>query len=449
MTQPRVELRILGHTELRTAGGLTGGIVLRQPKRLALLAYLALATADGFRRRDQIVGLFWPKQDQLHARTQLRKALYAMRGVIGTEAIIARGEEEVRLDTDRVWCDAVAFRGYVEAGEWQAAVALYRGHLLEGLFPGGVGQEFEEWLHEQRASLRETAARAAWESSSRAELAGNRGEAIALGRQALELVPDDEDGIRRLIAALDRHGDRAGALRLFNEWRARLKAEFGTEPAPETRKLVRRVQAHRQGESMETPHGPPPAVVSPLPQVAKAPPVASTAPAVPSRASSPRRAAVMTLWVAVLAIVAGGSTVFWRSAGSAAPVADLAVLPFRAFGDSAAAIVGEGIAEELTTALAQQAGITVRSLARSREVLNGPSDLADAGQSLAVRHVIDGSIRRDERRLRVTMRLVRVSDAITVWARTFDISATDVIASQEALATTAVAEVVTRLARTR
>src|SRR5512135_3654041 len=109
MNEAPVQLRILGHTELSRAGGRTGSGILRRPKRLALLAYLALATAEGYRRLDQIVALFWPDLDQAHARTQLRKLLHALRGIIGADALLTRGDEEIRLDTERVWCDAVAF----------------------------------------------------------------------------------------------------------------------------------------------------------------------------------------------------------------------------------------------------------------------------------------------------------------------------------------------------
>jgi DNA-binding SARP family transcriptional activator len=253
MNEGLVQLRIFGHTELSRPGGRTGSGLLRQPKRLALLAYLSLSTADGYRRRDQIVALFWPDLDQAHARTQLRKLLHALRSMIGAEALLTRGEEEIRLDPERVWCDAVAFTRSIKERQWGEALELYRGDLLEGLFPGGVGQEFETWLEDQRGMLREQASQAAWECSSRADLAGRRAEALELARRAVELDPDDEEGVRRLIAVLDRYGDRAGALRLYTEWRARLQAEYGAEPAPETRKLVRKVQAHRKGESAETP----------------------------------------------------------------------------------------------------------------------------------------------------------------------------------------------------
>src|SRR5919205_360129 len=46
--------------------------LLTQPKRLALLAYLAVATPRGFHRRDRLLGLFWPELDEERARAAAR-----------------------------------------------------------------------------------------------------------------------------------------------------------------------------------------------------------------------------------------------------------------------------------------------------------------------------------------------------------------------------------------
>jgi serine/threonine-protein kinase len=444
MSEVRVELRVLGHTELTTSGAFTGGVVLRQPKRLALLAYLAMATAEGFRRRDQIVAMFWPDQDQMHARTQLRKALYALRGVIGADALGTRGEEEVKLNGEQVWCDAVAFRRLAEKGEWLDALALYRGDLLEGLFPGGVGQAFEEWLHEQRASLRELAARAAWEASSRADLGGDRAGAIALARRALELVPDDEEGIRRLIATLDRHGDRAGALRLFTEWRHRLMAEFDAEPAPETRKLVRRVQAHRLGESMEAPR---PATRAADVDSSDAPPVAppdATPPAV-ANVTAPRgnNRLVTTLVLVGLVVVGAGASFVWKRQLDAR--ADLAVLPFQALGDSLAAGMAAGLVEELSTSLARESRLRMRALSESRATAHQSPTQFAAARMLAVRHLVEGTVRSENGRFRVTVRLTRSSDARTLWGDAFDADPRNVIGAQETIARAVTTAVLTRV----
>jgi serine/threonine-protein kinase len=448
MKKTGAELRILGHTELSLAGNATGGAVLRQPKRLALLAYLALATTNGFRRRDQIVGIFWPEQDQMHARTQLRKALHGLRGILGTDAFVTRGEEEIRLDNDHVSCDAVAFRRHVEAREWSDALKLYRGDLLEGLYPGGVGEEFERWLYEQRSELREMASRAAWECSSQADLGGDGAAAIAFARRAAELAPDDEEGMRRLIAALDRYGDRAGALRAFSVWQARLQKEFGAEPDPVTRKLVRKVQAHRKGESIETPKFLSPLESSQVSTVGAA--MAQSAPALIQQPTPPARSFTRPIiiwsavWLISLALAVYGMRA--RSSGTA-ELAAVAVLPLRGLGDSAAAAIGQGIAEELTAGLTQTSGISVRSSARMRQVIDDARDIEDIGRQLAVRNILDGTVQRDKSQVRVTLRLVRVSDALTLWARTFDFAASDLLASQEQIARSTAAATVHLVAR--
>jgi len=428
----RAELRILGHTELSLADNLTGGGVLRQPKRLALLAYLALAASDGFRRRDQIVGLFWPDQDQLHARTQLRKALHGLRAVIGADAFPTRGDEEIRLDTKMVWCDAVAFRRYCDAREWTEALALYRGDLLEGLFPGGVGEEFETWLAEQRSGLRALAARAAWESSALADLAGRRDEAITLARRAAELNLDDEEGIRRLIAALDRYGDRAGALRMFADWQSRLQKEFGAEPAPETRRLVRRVQASRKGESVETPQW---SIAQPPPAVAERESATAVTHAQlhgrPSRKSSSRIALMVGAAVLAIALILVASRLRHPDSGQSGTVA---VLPLRGLNDSTATLAGDAIAEELTTSLTQLPGVDVRSSGRSKAVLDSARNLEQIGRRLKVRHILDGSVQRDAEKLRVNIRLVRVSDASALWGRSFNLDTKDLLSSQAQIA---------------
>src|SRR5229473_2001973 len=61
------------------------------------------------------------------------------------------------------------------------------------------------------------AARAAAELSQHAEREGNLAQAVEAARQGVALEPDDEKGLARLIALLDRSGDRAGALSTFEK----------------------------------------------------------------------------------------------------------------------------------------------------------------------------------------------------------------------------------------
>jgi DNA-binding SARP family transcriptional activator len=89
-----IELRLLGSLSLTNSAREELPSVLRQPKRLALLAYLAAATPRGFHRRDTLLALFWPERDAEHARAALSDSLYALRRALGDGVILRRGDEE-------------------------------------------------------------------------------------------------------------------------------------------------------------------------------------------------------------------------------------------------------------------------------------------------------------------------------------------------------------------
>ena len=86
-----IELRTLGGVDLRSAADDITLPLTAQPKRLALLVFLSLEELSGYRRRDQVVGLFWPELDTVHARGALRQALHALRRAMGEGAILTRG----------------------------------------------------------------------------------------------------------------------------------------------------------------------------------------------------------------------------------------------------------------------------------------------------------------------------------------------------------------------
>src|SRR5438105_3537366 len=104
-----IELRTLGTLDLRKADGGEIHSLVAQPKRIALLTYLCLGSPRGFHRRDSVLGLLWPDADQSHARTSLRNSLHFLRRSLGENALLTRGDEEVSVNFDVVWCDATAF----------------------------------------------------------------------------------------------------------------------------------------------------------------------------------------------------------------------------------------------------------------------------------------------------------------------------------------------------
>ncbi|UCC48995.1 MAG: hypothetical protein JSV41_02125, partial [Gemmatimonadota bacterium] len=232
-----IELRVLGSLDLRGAGGETLLSVLAQPKRVALLTYLAVPSPHGFQRRDKLLGLFWAERDPEHARAALRTALYFLRQSLGEEVLVSCGDEEVGLAEAAVWCDAVAFEAALDAGEPEKALELYRGDLLEGFYVSEA-PEFEKWLESERSRLRSRAAEAAWRLAAEEEGKGNGVEAAHWARRAAALTPDDESALRRLVELLGRLGDLGGAVREYEAFAKRLKEELDLEPSREMQALI-------------------------------------------------------------------------------------------------------------------------------------------------------------------------------------------------------------------
>jgi serine/threonine-protein kinase len=235
-----IAFQTLGPVGLTDAAGRELHALLAQPRRLALLAYLAVAAPRGLHRRDAILPLFWPELDQDHARAALRQALRVIRGTLGT-VITSRGDDEIGLDFERFQCDADAFDRAIAGGRWNEALELYRGELLEGFFISGA-PEFERWLDAERARLRAAAVGGARALVERATEVGDVAAAAQWAERGLRLAPLDEALMQRLIGLLDRRGDRAGAVQAYDDFARRLVQELEVQPSAETQALLAAVR---------------------------------------------------------------------------------------------------------------------------------------------------------------------------------------------------------------
>ena len=238
-----IRFHTLGVLDLRDAEGQELRAVLQQPKRLGLLAYLAIATPRRFHRRDSLLALFWPELDQEHARAALRRALYFLRSELGAEVVAGRGDEEVGVPEAELWCDATALDQALAAADPAAALALYRGTLLDGLYVAGASTDLQDWLDRERLRLRDRAGAAAATLAAAAEREGRLGDAVAAARRGVELAADDEASLRRYLGLLDRAGEHSAALRAYDEFARRLAQDLELEPAAETRALADAMRA--------------------------------------------------------------------------------------------------------------------------------------------------------------------------------------------------------------
>jgi serine/threonine-protein kinase len=236
---------LLGRLDLRDAQGNAVRTVLAQPKRLAIVAYLALNEANSPCRRDTLLGIFWPELSQERARQALNKAVHFLRRALADDVLVSRSADDIAVDGSKLWCDARAFSEAANAAQMSEALELYRGDLLPGFYIEAA-PAFEEWLEQERARLRRLASHTARRAADERERDGQSTAAVAFARRAAELSDQDEREVRQLLALLDRLGDRAGALYAYEKFARRLASEYDAEPAAETKTLIAHVRAREE-----------------------------------------------------------------------------------------------------------------------------------------------------------------------------------------------------------
>lgn len=233
-TQP-IKLRLMGGIALD--GVIEGDKFLAQTKRSALLVHLALASPhDGYHRRDVIAALFWPEVDTTSARNALKRALFEVRKALGADAVLGRGDEELKLNRELVWCDAVEMGTAFRADQLAHSLELYRGPLLPGFFADAPG--FEDWLDRERSELRDLATRAALALAKQCEVDHSLTVAIHWARMAATMAYLDERVVTQVMEILARTGARVEALKVYKKYAEHLKAAFDAEPSAAVQALA-------------------------------------------------------------------------------------------------------------------------------------------------------------------------------------------------------------------
>jgi DNA-binding SARP family transcriptional activator len=281
-----IEFRMLGSLDLRLARGAPLDRILAQPKRLAVLAYLAAATPHGFHRRDTLLALFWPELDQEHARGALRNTIHFLRQELGPGVLRSHGTD-LGLSAEGFWSDAAAFESSLRRGELERALELYQGELLKGVHLAAT-PELERWLDSERERLRRSAHTAACELSRVADQKGDSISAAQWLRAALSVVPDDEVSLQRLMRLLDGSGDRAGALQAYELFRTRLAADLAVEPSPESQGIVVAVRS-RTGSVAQDANLPARGLPTASPELAGTPTIEAVLERTDAVAGPPRR----------------------------------------------------------------------------------------------------------------------------------------------------------------
>jgi TolB-like protein/Tfp pilus assembly protein PilF len=94
----------------------------------------------------------------------------------------------------------------------------------------------------------------------------------------------------------------------------------------------------------------------------------------------------------------------------------------------------DGVAEEILNALAKIDDLKVAGRTSSFYFKGRNESPGTIGATLGVAHVLEGSVRKQGDRLRISAKLLRVSDGVEMWAETFDGTDADIFALQETIA---------------
>ena len=444
--QARATYRLEALGGLAVAGGtapLTGAATQR--KTLLLLAALAAAGPQGI-SREKLLGLFWPDSDTEHARHALKQAIHILRRDFRDPDLVV-GTTTLRLNPESIGSDVQEFEDALARGDDERAAELHRGPFLDGLYLDG-SPEFEHWLERERARLAHAHAAALERLAIAAGTAGDRARAVAWWRRLAAVDPFSSRVAVELMKTLAAAGDPEAALQHARVHEVLVLQELETPPDPAVAALAARLRAElraRRAAATDGPRAPSPSADA-EPAAPLAAPAADAAPASPPAEPAPRRRGRVTprrVGVALAAVVALAllSRTPWivGPPEGARPVVpaerSVAVLPFVDMSaDGEHAYFGDGLSEELITALSRIEGLRVAARTSSFALRDARLDVRTIGDTLDVATVVEGSVRRDGGRLRVAAQLIDAASGYHLWAAEYDRELKDVFAVQDEIA---------------
>lgn len=165
--------------------------------------------------------------------------------------------------------------------------------------------------------------------------------------------------------------------------------------------------------------------------------------------AQPRRSRWPIGIAALAGIILLGLGAWWtltRTGPGASTYDSIAVLPFTNLsGDPENVFFGDGLAEELISALAGVEDLKVAGRTSSFALRDQNLDLRAIGDTLGVETVLEGSVRRSAERVRITAQLIDAETGFQLWSEEYDRDITDIFLVQEELARSIVRAMLPRL----
>ena len=229
-----LRLALLGGFHAHVEGG-EAFALSKQPRRAALLAYLAIEREVP---RSRVIALLWPDVPLERGRHSLNQAIYYLRGIIGADWVELRGDQCVVAPW--VTTDVDELERAAAAGAHERVLQLYRGSLLAGTTLAET-VDFEMWLDRRRATIDRVHRRARRQQLADLRAAGRTQEALQCAEEWCRLDPLEDEAQHRYMELLASVGQRGAALRQYSAYK-RLLDEYELKPLDETIALVEQLQ---------------------------------------------------------------------------------------------------------------------------------------------------------------------------------------------------------------
>lgn len=427
-----IELRILGAFALLRDGAPVSPLPGR--KAQALVAYLALR-GGRLQNREHLAALLWGDRQDEQARQSLRQAVSALRKAMGDSdgKILVSDGDGLRLDIRAVTVDALSFEraaSAIEPERLREGLALFHGDLLASL--AGIYEEFDQWVTAERLRFRGLAADALDRFTALAGDAAADPEIAAAAVRLLQLDPLAEPAHRALMRHYHARGQRAPALRQFEQLARLLRRELDADPDPETQQL------HALIHSAPVPEKEPAEAGSALDALSNA---ARLARRLPRAAILAAAAGLVVIGIALGAwLTAAPTSTQARQEADSGPSAparldrtSIAVLPFRIVEkNERSAALALGLRQGLTTALSMISNLSVVPVAEADPAAPARS-ASETGRRLGARYVLEGTIQLADNSVRVTAALTDALERRITWTQLYHRPVDDIFSLQNEL----------------
>lgn len=377
-----VRLRLIGQMEAWTLN--SESVLPVGRKTRALLAILALSAPRPV-IRSRLAELLWSRRLEEQARASLRQEIHRLLDALqpaGVE-IVRVARDHLSLRADLVWIDVDEVLRATPSDA--SALGLLDGELLEEF--DGIDPALDQWLASERERLRDRA-RSVAETLLGVQTTPEA--VIPVATQLLGIDRAHEGAWRALMRAYAERGERGLAVQTYDRCRQAMNDLLDAAPSAETQRLAAEIRA-----------GTMVAVSTGRPEVA--------------RTETTRGA------------MRGGAKV--------------GVLPLQMLGTGEEeAHLSLGLAEEVTAALARFRWMFLVSSSSLAQF--GNRDENALRRTFGLDFLLDGSVQRVARRLRITVRLLDLREGNQiVWARRFDRQMNDLLSLQDDIAAEVVAQI--------